>query len=156
MSKIDLDELSRLEKAATPGPWISTPGMDSQVNGHEIAPSHFGSRATDQWFGTCSKTPYSVYSDGFCDSYVRENNTDLIVSMRNALPSLIAELRAARAVIETVKWTAEGPGFNHGEDCDYWDWEAEKPSGEECTCGYLDSRLAIQAYLEIIDKKDNK
>lgn len=103
--RVDLDELERLAKEATPGPWRATKGCGAQVGA-----------------GVCIKdTPGSVTikRGGFFlleidpDSYDQRDDDDdldeeelqdkahadtaLIAAMRNSIVALIAELRSHRA-----------------------------------------------------------
>ena len=86
---IDLDELERLEEAATPGEWrdiLSQPGVrhiDACEHGDEIAVLYGG--------------------DGIDGDYT---NAALIVAMRNALPGLLRELRAAGKAVHSMRYHA--------------------------------------------------
>lgn len=66
--KVDLDELERLEKAATVGYW------------------------------QCVRCPASLISSGgyFLGEFEELRNTAFITTSRNALPALLKEVRAAR------------------------------------------------------------
>jgi hypothetical protein len=68
---LDLDELERLEREATPGPWdMCRFGPDVVVHG----------------------TGWSLY----------RHDREFVVAARNALPALLAELRALRVVAEAA------------------------------------------------------
>jgi hypothetical protein len=86
---IDLDELEKLEKAATPGLW--TPVSDG--NKYAIA-------AGDRDIFTSENRLYRTFDKkhGACFG-----DASLVCAMHNALPELIAELRAARKVIEDAR-----------------------------------------------------
>ncbi len=72
----DLDALEAMEKAATPGPWISdAPGCVAK---------HYNEGG---------KSSAAICGRGFNPSKEDESNADLIAAARNALPALI---RAAR------------------------------------------------------------
>jgi len=71
---INLDKLEELEKKATPGPWEVSPYSD-----HDIM--------------TPAEPPYGTVLT------VGSDNTNFIVEIRNYLPEIIAELRAAREVV---------------------------------------------------------
>lgn len=84
---IDLDELDRLEKAATPGPWVD--GL-SQPGVRKIAISeHLNDEIATLYGGP--------------DDIGDAPNATLIAAARNALPALIRELRAAREVVKAIK-----------------------------------------------------
>lgn len=94
---IDLDELERLEKAATPGPW----DIDEEVWGPDRT--------------------RVVECKLWAREDVAEHNERVIVATRNALPALIAELRAARAVItahDTLACVTCGAERGCNIDCD--------------------------------------
>ncbi|MDH6279496.1 hypothetical protein [Prescottella agglutinans] len=83
MANIDLDKLEQLHATATPGPWEWVP--------------NFG--------------PTAIYSNTaepgeLVAQRVSTVDTRLIVEARNQLPALIAELRAARAAVETQRKVA--------------------------------------------------
>lgn len=95
---IDLDELERLEKAATPGPWHAQgirmldfgPGVDFEPTSDLAEAVHADIRS----------------SESHCS--VAEHVEDipsavLIAAARNAMPALIRELRAAREALVIVK-----------------------------------------------------
>lgn len=82
---IDLDELERLDKAATPGPWN-----------------------IEKRDGDMGEKDHNIYADGDVCAlhenarplrHMRRQSADakMIATLRNALPTLIAELRLARA-----------------------------------------------------------
>lgn len=81
---VDLDELERLEREATPGPW--------------------------EWYGISLKAGrVEVLGPGESDSFgygtidVADADQDLIAAARNALPELIAELRTLRARVDEME-----------------------------------------------------
>lgn len=75
MAKIDLDELERLEKAATPAGEL-----------HVLRYDHGGGRAFAE-----SADARTLVADFF-----DVENRELFLAARNALPALIAELRELR------------------------------------------------------------
>lgn len=93
--KVDIDELERLDKEATPGPWKD---VLTQAGIRHIEP------------GEWSKEICALYG-GSHDTGDIENSS-LIVAIRNALPAIIAELKAGRALrhalgrLEPVAWRA--------------------------------------------------
>jgi len=86
----DLDELERLEKAATPGPWCS---VDYTIFASVQSSHDFGGR--DLF------SEKSIHFPGSENFRWRENGK-LAAAARNALPALIAELRAARELLQTI------------------------------------------------------
>ena len=84
---VDLDELERLEKAATPGPWHqheTWPGANLGRNVVSYKPSANGIVGSD-FFQTRT-----------------DEDAEIIVTARNALPALIAELRQLRKLEKVV------------------------------------------------------
>lgn len=80
---LDLEELERLEREATPGPWRRDADYPQLVAGMASVPGG---------------VPYFAPADAA-----------LIVAARNQLPALLAELRALRAVAEAADvHTTEG------------------------------------------------
>jgi len=86
----DLEELERLEKAATPAPWMLWDSCSWRRIGR-----------TDQT--TSVLTPTRHPWDGHSDLDCREADMDLLIAARNALPALLAELRAHRAFAEACE-----------------------------------------------------
>ena len=86
----DLDELDRLEKAATPGPW--------RIEGPLF----------DEWIGRGDGTRIVEGSVDCGDA-----DLALIVHTRNALPGLIRELREARELLRSAEH-----GLSSSEDTD--------------------------------------
>lgn len=128
MSKVDLDALEALEARASPGNW--------KLSHLEMFAHH-----TDAYLFQNTKHQES--------SKVSLEDKELIEAMRNNIKHMIEELRAAREVIKTVEWAGSSPQ-SHGEDCDYWDFEAEAPSGEKCECGFAELREALNKYFEAV------
>ena len=81
-----LEELKRLEKAATPGPWLFGDNSD-----------HEGS-----WFGIDSDAKPHSWVVCFEETYgcPTQQDTALIVASRNSLPKLIAALEEAIISLE--------------------------------------------------------
>jgi hypothetical protein len=92
---IDIDELERLEKAATPGPWAYFP--DSIYAGEIHAVIHPEGESLP--VGTQHITSTPDYDD-------RPDDMALIVAARNALPELLAELKRLRQLRWEVKRAA--------------------------------------------------
>lgn len=100
--EVDLDELERLEKAATPGPWLEHDGnvcVDS-----EPTVTRYPSGATL----TSYPGPVAVLSGtpiGYENSSLSCSDEDrrLVIAARNALPALIAELRELRYRIASLE-----------------------------------------------------
>ncbi len=79
---VDLDALTRLHEAATPGPWVAR-----RDNPRKYAPLGIWGEG---------RRLIAMYGDDG-----REAN--LIVAARNALPDLLRELREARGIIERFR-----------------------------------------------------
>jgi hypothetical protein len=103
--RVDLDDLERLEQAATPGPW--------RVNVHASGTTNVVMRTGDCWnehgpgmlYATILLYNQGAYSYGATDDGVqveRQTCARLIAAARNALPGMIRELRAARELLERV------------------------------------------------------
>lgn len=93
ISDDELDELERLERAATLGPWIQGKDMPG---GGVSAVIHFGKDHDGRSLGKgmISLIAAMPGDDGYFEN---EANGKLVRAMRNALPSLIAEVRRHRA-----------------------------------------------------------
>ena len=101
---IDLEALRKLEKAATKGPWISDnrTGMDAIYSGKQRGCLDTGERFISvKHYDSDGHGGWQVDPTYECD-YA------LIVAMRNQLPTLIQELEAAHAVIESVRHNIYG------------------------------------------------
>jgi hypothetical protein len=85
MTLVDLDKLETLERAATPGPWDK---VDSKGEIHIYC---------------CSNSDGYIHSGDWVASAADGDEAALILGVRNALPDLIAELRAARAVVRAAR-----------------------------------------------------
>lgn len=104
--RVDLDELTALAKAATPGPWLQ-PIQDEPrlVSGPDGAESLLG----------CTKDSEAIVWS--------ESDAALIVAMRNSLDALLAELRAhrereaARSVCWHCKVCLEPEPLPHCDSC---------------------------------------
>lgn len=90
---IDLDELERLEKEATPGPWRQQRDLSPDGDNWPL----IFSDAPDMLRMACVRTYHDV-------------NANYLVGMRNALPALIRELRAARECVAKLR--------SGGDDCE--------------------------------------
>jgi len=77
---IDLDDLEKLEKAATPGPWTGVQCAD----GYGLV------RVGEELHG--NSLGYEI--DG--------HDANLIIAMRNALPEMIKELRRCRRILQAA------------------------------------------------------
>lgn len=81
---VDLDELERLEREATPGPW--------EWNGIAIEAGR-----------TDVLAPGESNSFGYGTIHIAEEDQNLIAALRNAAPSLFAELRTLRARVAELE-----------------------------------------------------
>ena len=93
MEKVDLDDLERLEKAATPGPWefFDNPTDTGLIAGcHSVSPSQDATLVF-----SCASNFYGSLSP-------KRDDRDLIAALRNAAPHLIARAREAERLEETL------------------------------------------------------
>lgn len=117
MQRVDLDELERLEKAATPGPWTATS-------------VHWGGSTIRIHPEGDSVGPWGKFSN--CLSSFADH--DLSAATRNALPAIIAELRAARECTYILKWASDCDALRN-EDEDMADLAVEKLAAYAATKG---------------------
>jgi hypothetical protein len=88
MTPVDLDHLAELERAATPGEWhASTSGYSVRDESGDVL------------------ADLRAKSIGGIEAMVA--NGELIAAARNALPALLAELRASRAVVAAAREAAD-------------------------------------------------
>ena len=85
---LDLDELERLETAATPGPWTGV--VYGENAGASLPPPY--------WMWLAGMCPLTVYVDRWFA--LSPEDGAYIAALRNGFPSLISRLRAAEAIIE--------------------------------------------------------
>lgn len=85
-----LDELERLEKAATPGPWVSSIEGRDHVAGSDAIFTREDQRQVDSDVYVSIR----VASGDWHPASVADQ--DFIAAARNALPKLIAEVRRLR------------------------------------------------------------
>lgn len=126
--KIDLDELQRLVDAATPGPW------SVQVQGTQagVAPMRWLARGFN---GAEIVSPATS-----------EPNLRLISAMHNAMPAMLAELRAARE-LRAKSIDVDNTGLEARKAAD----ELRDAAREFITASYDHSR-AMREMLETYDK----
>lgn len=117
---VDLDALEAAEKVATPGPWLyETNGWDHRVLQDEVP-----RKAGEVVVATLGQA---------------DRDSQVIVAARNALPSLVAELRLAREVVKAVRELGHLP-FTHYAPCG-----ADDGRGV-CDCGRDALLGAVVAY----------
>ena len=90
---VDLDRLQALHEAATPGPWARRGDVSIKAD-----PNGFSDVLIP---GPVRCGRYCL--GGSSDIEVESSDLDLIVAMRNALPALLAEVRALRAERERTE-----------------------------------------------------
>lgn len=100
-----LDDLARLESAATPGEWL--------VTGHNLvyATMHHGRREGQDIFR--NRFWAGVVADQECPPQEARANAELMAASRNALPAL---LRLARAAEREFNHPEEEVRFEAGRD----------------------------------------
>jgi hypothetical protein len=87
MSDIDLDQLEKLEKAATPGPWFW-----GVVDTTQLCEPAIVTDAGDIIFS----------ENGSSSGQIGREDKDFVLAIRNAAPDLIAAARAADAAREDI------------------------------------------------------
>lgn len=85
-----LDELEQLEKAATPGPWVSSVEGRDHFGGDDVILAAQDPRQVD------SDVYASIRVAGGDWHPVSISDQDFIAAARNAIPRLIAEVRRLR------------------------------------------------------------
>lgn len=95
ITKDKLEELRRLEKAATPARWQSN-GDGTEVTG----PEFFDNDGND-W-------------QSICGSFPHKGNANLIAAARNALPELLDEIERLRDALQVI---ASRKGMTQLSDC---------------------------------------
>lgn len=96
---VDLDELEQLEKEATPGPLVVSPGY---FYGYTVCHNSHKERV-------------AVYNR---KGNMRHADAILFATTRNALPELIAELRAARDCVAMLRQAYKVGAIAHWFDED--------------------------------------
>jgi hypothetical protein len=146
--RVDLDELERLHKAATPGPWGWESGGDKQ---NDAFLGTFFNENDEQIGGYVEVEKFDekrgFYNSAERDELIAENcghanyaNFASIAANHNALPGLIAELREARADNAAMAQYHGG----HLPTCGGMD-EVERC----CECGYLQGEAYRALYDEL-------
>lgn len=108
---IDLDELEELEKKATPGPWKHKPGEHDKTHADV-----WGPRDGELYEPVCRIPADDVTTKGMREV---KANTKLIVSLRNATPKLIEEVKRLREEAKgrpLIYSDAENRAWNAGVD----------------------------------------
>lgn len=113
--RVDLDELEALEKEATPGPLVASPGY---YCGYTVCHNSHEERAA-----VYNRKGNMLHADAL-----------LFAATRNALPALIAELRAARECTYILKWASDCDALRN-EDEDMADLAVEKLAAYAATKG---------------------
>jgi len=114
-----LESLIRLEAKATKGPWnLATVSATVGKGFHVfVYVPHLGE--------VCSCSPNSGLYSNRCGL----DNLDFIAAIRNAAPSLLAELRASRELIAKLPRTADGKPIYPDMELWYW-WTPQYSDGE--------------------------
>jgi hypothetical protein len=106
MTPEQLDELDRLENAATPGPWEESAGIGDHFHIRAICHEN---GLEGRWLlvgTTCPRERKDSIGMSFwpvtIDAEVDQANADLIAASRNALPALIAEVRRLRGILGNI------------------------------------------------------
>ena len=96
---IDIDKLEQLEKAATPGPWTYSPIRSGAVD------------VNRGWALRGPDTRRIFWDDTGSGASIEGDDADIdfVLTMRNALPELLAEVRRLRRVEEGLENIWEPP-----------------------------------------------
>jgi len=97
---IDLDELERLEREATPGPWRTDRFGVVWIDKESLR------AAGARWLIRGQVASVTGIPDDLPSDHV-DRNTSFIAAARNAMPALLRELRAARDIVEHVRMNPE-------------------------------------------------
>src|SRR5262249_55384626 len=92
---VDIEELTRLEQAATPGPWTTEAGLKFSGENWLLASLGNGYDDLDHWV-----TPDHIRCSDMGGGAAED--AALIAAARNALPDLLAELRRLRELETTT------------------------------------------------------
>jgi hypothetical protein len=118
---LDLDAIEARAEAAAPGPWREP------KNGLGLGWTIFPKNSKGWSIATCDSG----------------TDADFIAHARTDIPALVAELRAAREVVEAA---AQRIGGSHAMVCDAY---ALGP-GTTCDCGRDDLAAALAAYRAVV------
>ena len=115
---LDLDAIEARAEAATPGPWINNRNGVVIVESHPLAPTVSENSSWD--------------------------DADLIAHARTDVPALVAELRAAREVVEAAVDLAERDGHKDDlcDDCGL--------GGHTSPCPWQRLDAALAAYRAVV------
>lgn len=121
---IDLDELELLEKAATPGEWIS--GDANPWSPRQRSP--FDDYGASIWIGDGEDQTFVVEGgaqdeQGGAVGVLKNEDVKLITALRNVAPALFAELRQLRAALEAVEWMDDPNGYKFCPWCGVQSWK---------------------------------
>lgn len=110
---VDLDELDRLEKTATPGPWAGFRGGVSSQDPGAIARQRehdktfaLGLRLEEDPDAYADKSA-SLYGGALVAESMSTADGALVAALRNAWPELRERLRTAEAIVD---WTLQNTG----------------------------------------------
>lgn len=144
MNQEDINRLRELHEAATPGPWwtfyYDAGDKDEYDNCPSIQAPEKEDCAVIHWDGF--KQKYWTSANG--DQRQIDANAALIVALRNALPTLIAEAERAKLLEDALRRIADGPwpdDVQSAEDQARWDETIARTALEQAdgcpSCGGL-------------------
>jgi hypothetical protein len=149
---MDLDELERLERAATAGPWTHETGAPHH-------PAWIVSVTTDRdivqvFDGSQGKVADSWGSERIGDPRCHESNAAFIAALRNAAPSLLAIARAAHAyraawAAYDAAWSTPSlpPDAPYTDDVAWSDWDKANRARLDACAGIDTARELMFAAL---------
>lgn len=147
---VDLDELERLEREATPGPWglwegrlyiFAGPAEENspgRLKGTRVTICHEDFLIREGEYQLVAKLGHAVGTP--------ESDFNLIVAARNALPDLIAELRTLRARVAELERDAEEARSKALDEAIEWCRLTEAGDTNE------DWRAAARCVRELVEK----
>jgi len=130
-----LDDLERLEKSATPAPWVER--GDDSIEGDENGYAEVVGRGPVDCMTYCYGGTSSIEWG--------DNDRELTIAARNALPKLLAELRSLRATCcETAtRWKLVSDVPDRG-DCHGHLFDTEDEAKSWCAQPYIQGRYRYE------------
>lgn len=108
---IDIDKLEQLERAATPGPWI--PLQDGTIC----------RKVRMTWLD--SRRKCREWDITYGEARFHDGNAELIATIRNVLPELLAEVRRLRRIEEMASTLIDYEDANYHGEGEPWVWDAK-------------------------------
>ena len=119
---IDIDKLEALDKAATPGPWT-------------YLPIRSGTMSVNRGWALRGPDTRRIFWDDTgsgCDIEGDDADIDFVLTLRNALPELLAEVRRLRKVHLAAKLLLDEPNYGWEEFMEAVDLADQGGGSEGC------------------------